>query len=165
MMRAEVEIRSLQSHAEADACAHIMSSSEPWITLGRDYGRSLSVIQDASREVYVAVMGEKVVGFAVLCLVGAFTGYIQTIAIAADQRGQGLGSLLLAIAEDRIFRESPNVFLCVSSFNRDARRLYERQGYEYVGELTDYLVRGHSELLFRKTRGSWREFLLANTSR
>ena len=34
----------------------------------------------------------------------------------------------MAWAEARILRESPNVFICVSSFNPDARRLYERQG-------------------------------------
>jgi ribosomal protein S18 acetylase RimI-like enzyme len=41
----------------------------------------------------------------------------------------------------------------VSSFNRDAQRLYERLGYKVVGELTDYIVRGHSEFLLRKTLG------------
>jgi [ribosomal protein S18]-alanine N-acetyltransferase len=43
--------------------------------------------------------------------------------------------------------------MCVSSFNRDARRLYERLGYRVVGELTDYIVEGHSEILLRKTVG------------
>jgi ribosomal protein S18 acetylase RimI-like enzyme len=91
-------------------------------------------------------------------MVGAFVGYIQTVLVAASEQGKGIGSKLVAYAEDRIFSESPNSFLCVSSFNTDARRLYERLGYEYVGELTDYLVRGHSELLFRKTRGAWSDF-------
>jgi RimJ/RimL family protein N-acetyltransferase len=34
-----------------------------------------------------------------------------------------------------------------------ARRLYERLGYELIGELRDDLVRGSSELLLRKTIG------------
>jgi ribosomal protein S18 acetylase RimI-like enzyme len=42
---------------------------------------------------------------------------------------------------------------CVSSFNHGARRLYERLGYHVVGELTDYIVEGYSEILLRKTRG------------
>jgi ribosomal-protein-alanine N-acetyltransferase len=45
------------------------------------------------------------------------------------------------------------VFMCVSSFNDGARRLYQRLGYQVVGELTDYIVRGHSEILLRKTSG------------
>ena len=34
-----------------------------------------------------------------------------------------------------------------------ARRLYERLGYKVIGELTDSIVRGHSEFLLRKTLG------------
>jgi len=98
-------------------------------------------------------------GFLILCLTGPFTGYIQTVLVAPGYQSQGLGTRLVAFAEERIFRVSPNVFLCVSSFNLDARRLYERLGYTYVGELTDFLVRGQSELLFRKSRGPWNEFV------
>jgi [ribosomal protein S18]-alanine N-acetyltransferase len=86
-------------------------------------------------------------------MTGAFVGYIQTIAIQPDRRGRGLGSRLIDFAERRILAESPNVFMCVSSFNHDARRLYERLGYHVVGELTDYIVQGHSEILLRKTTG------------
>ena len=43
------------------------------------------------------------------------------------------------------------MFLCVSSFNTRARALYERLGYQVVGELRDYVVRGHSEWLLRKS--------------
>lgn len=50
------------------------------------------------------------------------------------------------------------MFLCVSDFNPRARALYERLGYELVGELPDFLVRGQAELLYRKTRGPWAEF-------
>jgi ribosomal protein S18 acetylase RimI-like enzyme len=56
-------------------------------------------------------------------------------------------------AERRILQVSPNVFMCVSSFNHGARRLYQRLGYQVIGELPDYLVRGHSEILLRKTTG------------
>ena len=88
-----------------------------------------------------------------LCLTGAFVGYIQTICIHPNRQGQGLGSRLVEFAEQRILEEFPNVFMCVSSFNRDAQRLYERLGYRVVGELTDYIVQGHSEILLRKTSG------------
>ena len=97
-------------------------------------------------------------GFVILALRGPFSGYIQTVCVAPERRGRGIGTRLVAFAEERIASESPNVFLCVSSFNQDARRLYERLGYEYVGELRDYLVRGASELLYRKSRGPWAEF-------
>ena len=146
-------IERLQREADAEACARLMTASEPWITLGRTYETSLRMMQDPTREVYLARDEAGLAGFLILCLTGAFVGYIQTICIQPDRRGQGLGSRLIQFAEDRILEESPNVFMCVSSFNRNARRLYQRLGYHEVGELSDYIVEGYSEILLRKTQG------------
>jgi len=147
-------ITRLASEADARTCARMMADSEPWVTLGRGFESSLAIIQDPTREVFVLREdGSEIAGFVILCMVGAFVGYIQTICIHPDRRGQGLGSELVAFAEQRIFGRFPNVFMCVSSFNHDARRLYERLGYRLVGELTDYIVAGHSEYLLRKTVG------------
>jgi ribosomal-protein-alanine N-acetyltransferase len=143
----------METDAEARICAHLMATSEPWVTLGRSVDASIRIVTDPTREVYVARRGDDIVGFIILCMTGAFVGYIQTVCVHPDCRGQGLGSRLVEFAEQRILRESPNVFMCVSSFNHDARRLYERLGYQVIGELTDYIVRGHSEILLRKTRG------------
>lgn len=151
-----LEITRLATDAEAEACARLMAESEPWLTLGRSYQASLGIVRDPNREVYIARDEEGVAGFLILCMTGAFIGYIQTIAIQPDRRGQGLGTRLIDFAERRILAEAPNVFMCVSSFNRDARRLYERLGYHVVGELTDYIVQGHSEILLRKTTGPLR---------
>jgi ribosomal-protein-alanine N-acetyltransferase len=148
-----LSIALLADQADARACAQLMAESEPWLTLGRTFEASLSVVQDPTREVYIARDDQGLAGFLILCMNGAFIGYIQTICIHPDRRGQGLGSKLVEFAERRILAESPNVFMCVSSFNRDARRLYERLGYQVVGELTDYIVDGHSEILLRKTVG------------
>ena len=155
----DVEIGPLRSAVEAEACAHLMATTEPWITLGRTFEASLALIRDPTRETWVARGADGVAGFLILCLVGPFTGYIQTICVDPQHRGSGLGTRFVAFAEARIAAVSPNVFLCVSSFNPRARALYERLGYAYVGALTDYLVRGHSELLYRKSLGPWVEFV------
>jgi ribosomal-protein-alanine N-acetyltransferase len=146
-------ITPLETEADARVCAGLMASSEPWLTLGRTFETSLAIVKDQTREVYLLRDGAAIAGFLIICMVGAFVGYIQTICIHPEHRGQGLGSRLVEFAEQRILSEVPNVFMCVSSFNRDARRLYERLGYTVVGELTDYIVQGHSEILLRKTRG------------
>jgi ribosomal-protein-alanine N-acetyltransferase len=148
-----LSVARLANEEEARSCARLMTESEPWLTLGRTYEASLAVIQDPSREVYVARDEGRLAGFLILCMTGAFVGYIQTICIHPDRRGEGLGSKLVEFAEQRILAESPNVFMCVSSFNSNARRLYERLGYRVVGELTDYIVQGHSEILLRKSIG------------
>ena len=146
-------INLLENETEAEACAALMARSEPWITLGRGYPACLSIIRDPTREVYVARTEAGLAGFLILCMVGPFVGYIQTICIDPAQRSRGLGSQLIEFAEERILTQSPNIFMCVSSFNPDARRLYERLGYQVVGELADYIVAGHSEVFLRKTVG------------
>ena len=155
-----IRVRPIADDDEARACAAIMSTSEPWVTLGRSYDRSLAILLDRDlQEIYVAEHEGAVVGFAIVIMKGAFTGYIRTVAVHPDWRSRGLGRQLIAFAEERIFRESPNVFMCVSSFNPRARSLYERLGYETVGELRDYIVRGHSEWLLRKSLGPHAEFV------
>jgi [ribosomal protein S18]-alanine N-acetyltransferase len=135
-----------------------MVASEPWRTLGRSLEASLAVLQNPTKEVYVATSGAAVRGFLILDLTGPFPGYVQTVCVAPEARDRGLGSRLLAFAEARIFRESPNVFMCVSSFNHGARRLYARLGYEEVGVLRGYVVPEYDELLLRKSVGAWRDF-------
>jgi ribosomal-protein-alanine N-acetyltransferase len=156
--RTGLEIRRLQGTDEARKCALLMTHSEPWIILRRTYDESLKILSDSSKEIYVAVRKDELVGFIILNMKGAFVGYIQTVCIAPESRSKGIGSLLLKFAEDRILSETPNVFMCVSSFNKEAQRLYENLGYEIVGELKDYIVSGHSEILLRKTVAPLSEF-------
>ena len=153
-----IEINKLHTASDAKWCARVMTGSEPWLTLGRSFEESLQIITDPSKEVYLSNIEGEAAGFVILNMKGAFVGYIQTICIAARVRGHGIGSRLLAFAEDRIFAVSPNVFLCVSSFNEGAKRLYERAGYETIGELKDYLVKGHSEILMRKSLGPLKDY-------
>ena len=154
-----IEIRALRGNDEARACAEMMSSSEPWLTLGRTYEQCVKILTSPTREVYVGVVDGRPAGFAVLIMRGAFVGFIQSLAVAPDLRGRGIGEALMRFVEDRILRDTPNVFLCVSSFNDGAQRFYRRLGYEVVGELTDMLVRGHSEILMRKSAGPISEFV------
>ena len=150
---ADLAIRPLGTRAEAEAGARMIAGTEPWITLRRDYEACLGVVLDETRERYVAYRGDRLAGLLILNVKGAFVGYIQTVCAAEEFRGTGVGSALVAFAEERIFRDFRNAFICVSDFNPGARRLYERLGFRLVGELTNYVVAGHSELLLRKTRG------------
>lgn len=153
-----LETRRLQHKDEVDFCARLMSSSEPWTTLRRSFDDSVKILTDPAREVYLAILDGRIAGFLILAMQGPFRGYIQTICVAPGWRSKGLGRKLIEFAEARIFSETPNVFMCVSSFNTRARVLYERLGYQVVGELKDYIVRGHSEILLRKTIAPLTEF-------
>jgi ribosomal protein S18 acetylase RimI-like enzyme len=153
-----LEIRRLGRADEADQCAKLMANSEPWVTLRRTYDNSLKMLRHPSREVYVARVKDEIVGFIVLIMSGALVGYIQTVGVIPEWRNKGIGTELVKFAEDTIFTKASNVFMCVSSFNKKAQELYKRLGYETIGELKDYIVPGHSEILLRKTIAPITEF-------
>jgi len=153
-----ITIERMKTEAQARACARLMASSEPWITLRRDETGAMRNLYHPAAEVYVAEEKSTVIGFIVLTMQGPFRGYIATVGVVPERRGQGLGSRLIRFAEERILREAPNVFLCVSSFNSRAQNLYRRLGYERIGELRDFIVPGHAEILMRKTVAPLTEF-------
>ncbi len=148
-----LQLRRLDGEGEARACAAIMAASEPWVTLERDYDASLAVVRNPDREVWVAIADGRVVGFLVLAMRGGFPGYVQSIGVEEGWRSRGVGRALLSRVEARVFEETPNVFLCVSSFNPRARQFYESKGYRHVGTVPDYVVSGHDELIMRKSLG------------
>ena len=148
-----VTIARTHSPADFRACARLMAAADPWITLGLDHKKCLKSVSAPLREVYTAKANGDLAGVIILQMTGAFKGYIQTVCVAPGARSKGLGTLLVKFAERRISRESPNIFLCVSSFNRKAQKFYKRLGYVRVGILKSFIVEGKDELLFRKTLG------------
>ncbi len=148
-----MQIEKLEHRNDIHTCARIMFSSEPWITLKRDFEQSLAAIQNPDAEKYMVKIDGQIAGFAIIKMKGSFVGYIQSIVFAETYRGKGLGTEMIKYLEKRIFSETPNVFICTSSFNPRALKLYQRLGYEKVGKLKDYIVKGHSEILLRKTIG------------
>jgi ribosomal protein S18 acetylase RimI-like enzyme len=150
----QVHIRRAGGEADAASCASIMAASEPWKTLGRGYDHTFRVVTDPQAELFVAATPEEeVVGLVQIRMMPVFKGYIAALAVEESHRGRGIGTMLLEYAEERIFRESPNVFLCCSSFNHDAMRLYHRLGYQRIGEIKDFIIAGAGEVLMRKTIG------------
>ena len=130
--------------------ARLMASTEPWITFKRDLAGCRDTLLRPGTELLVAWQKESRLGFILLAPYGlAGSPYVACLAVAAEARGQGVGSQLLRFAEER-FADRAHIFMLVSSFNRRARNLYGRQGYEFVGELKDFIVAGHSELILHK---------------
>lgn len=148
-----VVIEQTTDPADFAICAQIMSQTDPWITLGMGEVDCLKAFEGAYREVFVLRMNNKIAGFFIIQPHGSFKGYIQTIAVAEPWRGKGYGTLILQFCQDRILKYSPNIFICVSEFNRGALSLYTRLGFEKVGELKDFIKTGFTEILLRKTAG------------
>ncbi len=142
---------SAASETEKEWAAGVMAGSEPWITLGRSRESCLEICRRPEYQVFVARQGEQLCGFVALVRRGvAGSPYIASIAVAEEFRGGGIGSRLLEFSEDLFRATARHIFLCVSSFNPRARALYERCGYEPIGEFRDYIIDGASEILMHK---------------
>ncbi|MGH2376279.1 MAG: GNAT family N-acetyltransferase [bacterium] len=164
---ARVVISPLRA-ADIEACAEIVGGDPLWQRYGMTRalarrvfqrtlvaGRSRGWVARVTGEVSVARQAGRVVGFIWFRLDGTFhhSGYVRWIAVAPKARGRGVGERLMRYAEDRIFRWGPNVYLLVSDFNVRAQAFYSRLGYMKAGALPDYVVKGITERLYRKTRG------------
>jgi ribosomal protein S18 acetylase RimI-like enzyme len=136
-----------------EVCAEMMSKTDPWITLGMDYDQCLMAFEGNYKEIYIIEESDVIAGFVILQIAGTFSGYIQTICIDEAFRGKGSGKKLLKFCEERILKFSPNIFICVSSFNEGAKKLYYELGFKLVGELDNFVKKGFTELLLRKTVG------------
>jgi len=148
-----IVIRECHDPLVFDMCADLMAATDPWITLGMDKARCRLGFEGQGKEVHVAWDKEAIAGFLILQTAGSFRGYIQTLCAAPRFRGSGVGTQLLQYCEDRVSAYSPNLFICVSEFNKGALKLYLNFGFQQVGAIPDFVKEGYTELLLRKTRG------------
>ncbi len=102
----------------------------------------------ATRHYVVAVSGDgRIVGYAGLAAV-AGTGDVQTIAVAREQWGTGLGARLLGeLLRQATAFECREVLLEVRVDNTRAQRLYERFGFEPIGLRRGYYQPGNVDAL------------------
>ena len=139
------------NETDREWAALLMARSEPWTRLGRtleDCRRSLHYPEDL---LFMARHAGKPRAFLLLRPRGvAGEPYIVRIAVDERFRSSGIGTKLMAFSEDHFRAQSPHIFLCVSSFNVRAHALYERLGYNVVGEFPDHAVAGASEILMHK---------------
>jgi len=152
-MNSEIKIALLSTEEEVHNCTMIMVGSDPWKTLNLKYDDLIKMFRDNMNEVYVAKLNDTILGFIVLYMHGTFRGYVKCLAVSETSRGTGVGKKLIEFAEEKIFKVVPNLFICVSSFNTKAQEFYYKLGYKKVGELEDFITKGYSEFLLRKTLG------------
>ncbi len=141
------------------AIVAMLADSEPWKTLGyadTDWKKLFDPLP-AGREGFIIESGGAVAGFALLRQKFLMGDYLELLVIAPAVRGQGLGRVLLTHLEGLVFARAKNLFACVSDFNKEARAFYNKNGYQELGPMPNFLIPGSSEILLRKTSGPARE--------
>jgi len=147
-------IRAYQA-GDLDAVVRLLNELEPWRRLrytAADWEK-LFAMPLQGREAFVLEADGGLAGIGVLRRTFLVGDYLELLAVAAPAQGKGHGRSLLAHVEGVAFRRAKNLFVCVSDFNQQGRRFYERNGYQPVGPIPDLLVQGSSEILMRKTTG------------
>ena len=104
------------------------------------------------KNLYMAFIGEECVGFTYIIPNGAFHSfpYLHIIAVKEEYRNKGIGKALLDYSENIAREMADKFFLVVADYNTDAKRLYERNGYQQVGKIPDLYRSGVTEYLMAK---------------
>ncbi len=96
----------------------------------------------------------KILGFIVAELSRKGVGHIITIDIVEDARRFGMGSRLLAAAEDRLrMHACTRIRLEAAVDNASALAFYERHGYSNIKTISGYYSNGRDALLLEKVLG------------
>ncbi|MEU8847239.1 ribosomal protein S18-alanine N-acetyltransferase [Streptomyces sp. NPDC048564] len=104
----------------------------------------------ATRRYVVAENGERLVGYAGLASAGELAD-VQTIAVARDHWGTGLGGRLLTeLLRAATDFECAEVMLECRVDNVRAQKLYERYGFEAIGFRRGYYQPGNVDALVMK---------------
>jgi ribosomal protein S18 acetylase RimI-like enzyme len=125
---------------------------EPPERFGRRYMRNL--VNRANVATWIAEEDGRMAGFAIIEWTGqrsSITAYIQTIEVATEARGRGVGHELLSCIEGSACAAGAGLLrLHVETENAVAIRLYEAQGYRCEGREENYYPRGRAALIYVK---------------
>ncbi len=138
-------------------CAGIVSDSRMWEEYGRPRGDAHFLMKHEFRKgtrFWVWEEDGGVRGFIGAIpngMMGEFV-YVRMLAVERGWRGRGIGTKLIAHLEKTMFPVSPHIFMMVTDFNTDAKRLYLRLGYHEIGTVPNYKKTGVHEFLLMKSR-------------
>jgi ribosomal-protein-alanine N-acetyltransferase len=125
---------------------------EPPSRFSRRYMRQL--VSRSNAATWIAEEAGQMAGFAIVELnqeVDEVIAYIQTIEVALQARGRGVGRELLDHIENSARHAGACLFwLHVEAENATAIRLYEAQGYRCEGREENYYPLGRAALIYVK---------------
>ena len=142
-----------------DEAAEILGTSlaaiDPWARAKRTpehFTTFFAAKDDAGARRYQILADGRLAGAIVVRSPWLSGSYLQLLGMLPGSEGQGVGSVTLdwLVAQAQEHGKFRNVWLCVSSFNTEAQRLYRAHGFEKAALLDDLAIVGIDELLMRK---------------
>ena len=128
---------------------------QPPLRFSRGYMQRL--VRSARAATWVGEESGEMAGFAIVewrDATGLVTAYLQTIEVAPEKRGQGVGGELMRLAEQSAQAAgAAAIWLHVDAENAAAIRLYEARGYRREGREANYYPRGRAALVYAKPLG------------
>lgn len=137
-------------------CVEALFGSDIGTTYFNHKERCIKAIEEALEEgvLYVALAEGICAGFIWYLPKGVFHSfpYLHITCIKSAYRGKGIGQKMIQFVENLVFVNANKLFLVVGDFNPDAKRLYERIGYQQVGILPNLYKDGVTEYLMMKKK-------------
>jgi GNAT superfamily N-acetyltransferase len=78
---------------------------------------------------------------------------IYWVAVAQEEQKQGIGSTLMAFAEDKIKKAQGRLAIIETSSKPEyekTRRFHHHHGYELIGRIPDFYAPGDAKLILQK---------------
>ena len=136
-------------------CCKALENSMLFDEYFKDVQKCKSVILEGieKEEIYIAKdENGNIIGFMRIDDVGMFSKFpfLRLIAVKYEYRCKGFGTKLLGFYETKFKNKSDRVFLCVSSFNEKAKKLYKSVGYNEIGKIDGLYKKGKTEYIMMK---------------
>lgn len=151
----DLGIASLEplSHDSAEILSHALAAMPPWSIIGWPADR---LFQSLTRKVasirrFQLLADAELAGIIVIHEPWLHGPYLQLLAVLPSHQKRSLGLQVLRWMEGEARRtQARQLWLCVSTFNTQARVFYERFGFEAVSVIDRLASDASDELLMRK---------------
>jgi ribosomal protein S18 acetylase RimI-like enzyme len=128
---------------------------QPPLRFPRSYMRRL--VTSTKAATWIAEDNGRLAGFAIVEWSAdefSTVAYIQTLEVAENQRGHGIGTELLRHMESSAQQAGASlIWLHVDAENASAIRLYEAHGYRFEGRQENYYAGHRDALIYAKRPG------------
>jgi ribosomal protein S18 acetylase RimI-like enzyme len=137
-------------------CEEALVNSELGTRYFSEKGKARKALEEGfnDNDIYVAIDNNNNCKGFIWVIHGIFHmhPYVHIIAVKSENRGQGIGKMLLKFIEDVYYKKYSKLFLVVSDFNPDAKRLYKDIGYSVIGDIPNLYREGITECLMMKSK-------------